>query len=52
MAPVETQGAHMVRDDAGRVVLICWGQDAPGVASEWAARGYHVAPVDLDAIRG
>jgi hypothetical protein len=43
---VETGRAMVVLDRSGRVVLICWGDDAPGVGADWAGRGYQVRPVD------
>jgi hypothetical protein len=51
LAPaVETGQAHVVREASGRVVLICWGADATGVAAQWAARGYHVYPVAREVL--
>jgi hypothetical protein len=47
---VEAERAQVVRDGSGRVVLICWGDDATGVGAEWAARGYDVVSVDRPAI--
>jgi hypothetical protein len=45
-ADVQTESAQAVLDASGRVVLICWGDDAPEVGADWAARGYQVRPVD------
>ena len=47
---VETERAMVVLDGSGRVVLICWGQDAAAVAADWAARGYQVRPVDRSVL--
>ncbi len=44
-ATVETGMAQVVYEASGRVVLICWGEDAMGEAAQWASRGYHVQPV-------
>jgi hypothetical protein len=40
----------VVLDDQGSVVLIAGGADAPGVAEEWAARGYRVECVDATEV--
>jgi hypothetical protein len=45
-----TDTVRVVRDRAGRVVLICWGADAPAEAATWAGRGYRVDIVDRGAI--
>jgi hypothetical protein len=46
LAPlVETEQVQVVRATSGRVVMICWGDDATGVAAQWASRGYQVYPV-------
>jgi hypothetical protein len=37
----------VVRDRAGRVVLICSGADAAAEAATWAERGYRVDTVGL-----
>ena len=40
LAPaVETGQAQVVRERSGRVVLICWGADATGVAAPHGRRG-------------
>ena len=40
--------AYVVKDRAGRVVVIFSGADASQEASEWAGRGYDVTPTMLD----
>jgi hypothetical protein len=47
---VETGQVHVVREASGRVVLICWGEDATGVAAQWASRGYQVYPVAREVL--
>jgi hypothetical protein len=47
---VETERAQVVRDTSGRVILICWGDDAAAVGAGWTARGYHVVSVDRGAL--
>jgi hypothetical protein len=49
-AAVQTETAQVVLDSSGRVVLICWGDDAPEVGAEWASRGYQVRPVDRSVL--
>ena len=51
LAPaVETGQAHVVRERSGRIVLICWGADATGVAAHWASRGYQVSSVPREML--
>ncbi len=51
LAPlVETEQVHVVRATSGRVVMICWGADATGVAAQWASRGYQVYPVAREVL--
>jgi hypothetical protein len=40
--------SYVIRDRAGKVVVIFSGADAPEAAREWAGRGYEVAPTVLD----
>jgi hypothetical protein len=51
LAPaVETEQAHVVREGSGRVVLICWGADATGEATQWASKGYQVSTVAREVL--
>ena len=51
LAPaVETGQAHVVREKSGRVLLICWGADATGVAAQWASKGYQVSSVAREVL--
>ena len=42
------QISYVVRDRAGRIVVIFAGADAAAAADEWAERGYEVVPTTLD----
>ena len=39
---LETEVAYVVRDDAGRVVVMFWGADAQDEAEHWIERGYRL----------
>ena len=44
----KVEESYVVRDTAGRVVVIFSGSDAPDVAKEWIERGYEVTATPLD----